>query len=127
MSEKIQEKRPSDLTESELDKIISDIVTFYDFTFFSERDVSEGVGLVFSLEQLAVTYGMVGDWLYKEPDKYNVADLMVDFTKVLDERATAQNIAMWEYIRPNLDYLPITITKEEHNTGGKKWQLKTQA
>lgn len=97
---------PQDLTVATLDKMIADIVAFYDFTFFGEREVGVDDGLGYSIEQLAVIYGLAGDWLYDSDENYNVADMMADFAARLDARAEEENNRAWIFnVRPNMPYL----------------------
>jgi len=107
MSEQIKDRKVSDLTNSELDKAINALITFYDFTFFGERDVSESTGLCFALEYQACALGLVGDWLYDNTDDYNSADLMFDLFEALDKRAAENprvNDVHWMYIKQNSPY-----------------------
>jgi hypothetical protein len=101
-------KRVDELTNSQLDKAVQDIIQFYDFTFFGERGVEEPLGLCFALEYQASSFGLVGDWLYEDVEKYNSADMMQEFTKKLNERAAVASEKtkyFWEnYIKPNLPY-----------------------
>lgn len=98
-------RRADELTNSELDKIATDLVTFYDFTFFGERGVTETQGFVFSLEQLAVTYGLVGDILYDNVENYDSAVMMHEFVGAIDKRATETEAKGWLTIREYLPYL----------------------
>lgn len=98
-------RKADELTNSELDKIAQDLVTFYDFTFFDERNVTEYQAFVFSLEQLAVSYGLVGDILYDDVEIYDSAVMMHEFVGAIDKRATEIEANGWRTIREHLPYL----------------------
>lgn len=105
MKPQSETRRADELTNSELDKIAQDLVTFYDFTFFGERDVTESQGFIFSLEQLAVSYGLVGDILYDDVENYDSAIMMHEFVEVIDKRAIQKGVKGWGNIRKHLPYM----------------------
>tara|TARA_B100000749_G_C18446588_1_gene474504 strand:+ start:2749 stop:3132 length:384 start_codon:yes stop_codon:yes gene_type:complete len=94
-------RRVDELTNSELDKIIRDLVSFYNFTFFGERGVTQNQGLVFSLEQLAVSYGLVGNLTKNDESPV----MMREFVGAIDKRATVINAKDWPIVREFLPFL----------------------
>lgn len=99
----MNKKLPTDLTKAELQKAVSDIVAFYDFTFFGERSISESDGLTFALEMQACSLGLVGDWLYE--DGYDSAEMMQDFVKAMNDTAGEMSCSHWPEIREHLPYM----------------------
>lgn len=105
---------PKDLPIEILDKIIADILEFHEFTFYYERDVNREDGLAYSIELLAVTHGLVGDWLHDSDENYNVAEMLSDLAKRLDERAQKQEIRTWKFsIKPYMPYLKQALTSNK--------------
>ena len=97
-------KRPSELTDCEIEHALHSFLQFYEIAFFSERGIDESQGITLALEQIACMLGLVGDWLYDDDD-YDSADLMYDFIALIDIKAKELNSKEWEAIKPNLPYL----------------------
>lgn len=90
-------KKVSDLSNSELTKAINDLIVFYNFTFFAERDVDISIGLTYAIEFLACSLGLVCD----ESDS---SALMEDLIATLDRHATQNNNSTWSLMRKYLPY-----------------------
>jgi hypothetical protein len=79
-------KHPSDLTAEEIKKSVLDLIEYYDFSFFYERDTDVGLGLTYGLEMQAISLGLVGQHLYETPT-YSTPEMMEEFVMLLDSCA----------------------------------------
>ncbi|MBD0788165.1 hypothetical protein HUO09_17560 [Vibrio sp. Y2-5] len=87
------------LTEQQLRLVALKLVAFFEFTFFSEREVTEMEGLVFVLEYIVVDLGLIDlDKLVDSPT------LMSDFVKRLNEVALKENVNGWDKVKAHLPY-----------------------
>ena len=100
------------VTNSELDKTISALIRFWDYTFFGERNIGKGHAndegdiMVFIMEFIACSLNLVDVYSDEEPERngefYNpVQEIVV----ALDNRAKEKGVSQWQYIRPHLPYL----------------------
>lgn len=92
-----------DLSKEQLLKTARDLVQFTDFTFFEERNVSAGTGLVFAMEMQAVQLGLVGDELYAGGD-YDSATMMDEFANAINKAATEASVHGWDSVAKELPY-----------------------
>lgn len=99
----VSNKTTDQLTIQEVDKAVSDLVKFYNFTFFGERGVEESVGLTFALEQLACSLGLVES--LDENGDYDSADMMTGLVNTMDRSPSAKHHPQWPSIRSSLPYL----------------------
>jgi len=95
-------KKVTDLNQQEIDKAITDLIQFYKFSFFDERNVDVQTGLIFALEQQVCSMGLVGEWLYSS--EHNSADLLTNFVEALDARAMSTKKSEWQAFRAYLPY-----------------------
>lgn len=100
-----------DLPESVLLAAAKNLVQFYEFTFFGERNVTEGTGLTFALEMQACQLGLVGDWIYGFCDDYDPATMMQNLVNALDQVAKKFNLNGWEQVSQHIKEL--TSQQEE--------------
>lgn len=94
-------RRADELTNSELDKIVSDLITFYNYTFFGERGVTQNQGLVLALEQLAVSYGLVGNVTNSDDSPA----MMREFVGAINKRATETKAKGWPTVQEFLPFM----------------------
>lgn len=98
-------KKPINLTPAEIEKSVHDLISFYDFSFF-ERGVSASLGLTFAVEQLAVSLGLVGEWLYV--GDYDTADMLHELVAMMDAKARELQLNQWVPVFEHLPYAPET-------------------
>lgn len=91
--------RIEDLSQATLLKAAKDLVQFYDFTFFGERNVSESTGLVFAMEMQVCQLGLVHD-----DDDIDTATLMNAYADALHTAAQAARLPGWERLVTSLPY-----------------------
>lgn len=90
------------LTQEQLVKAANDLVKFFDVTFFEERSVTIGLGLVFAMEMQAVQLGLFdsdGDELTQDS-----ASLMDDFANAINECGKKASVPGWENLSKYLPY-----------------------
>lgn len=100
----LEQRKPQDLTPDEIGKAVADLIGFYNFSCFAERDVDTTTGLTFATEQLAVSLGLVVDW----QDGYDSAEMMIDFCTLMDRHAVNHECVgvrnSWSQLRADLPY-----------------------
>lgn len=107
MSETNQYRLPSNLTGAELKTAVTNLIEFYDFSFFSERDISVSHGLTYGVEMLAVSMGLVGEHLNENSD-YSTPEMIEDFVIRMDQWVTNSSEhsiqSAWKKFRGSLPY-----------------------
>lgn len=93
-------RQVDEITNSELDKALDTLTTFWHYTFFGERGVDESTAMVYALEFLACSLGLVS--LDEEGDDGHV--LMENLVLALDTRAKTTGHKAWVGMAPNLPY-----------------------
>lgn len=85
------------LSKQVKEKAVRDLVSFNEFTLYSERDTDECTGLTFALEFLFCSLG-----LNESTD--DSADSMKDLVVALDETAKELEVDGWQTVRNELPF-----------------------
>lgn len=93
----------SSITDQDLLRVAHNIASFYEFTFFGERNITESAALVFIVEYQAVQLGIVGKSDEVEADEEVIS--LHAFVSRLDKIAKENKVSNWKYISVDLPYL----------------------
>lgn len=83
------------ITQEQARSVASLLCNFYEFTFFSERDVTEEEGLKYSLEFQYISMG-----LHTEGDKIDEVRFQ-EFVTLVDQAGKSE-FTYWQFIEPSL-------------------------
>lgn len=90
----------SDLTNDMLDNSISNLITFWNYSFFEERGVDSPIAMVYALELLACTLNLV---CLEELGEDGVT-LLESLVTALHNRAQETKASGWDALVPALPY-----------------------
>lgn len=113
-------KRASDLTNEDIAKASSYLVEFYKFSVFDGRDVDLTLALTLAVEQLAISLGLVGEWLYQD-SSYTSVEMIQEFILAMDQYVMKPSNEMtlrdsllkssWSCFRGSLPYSRQLVTR----------------
>lgn len=92
------------LTNEQLASSVESLVLFYNFTFFSERDVSVSDGLCYAVEMQVCTLGLVPKNWASLVD-YDSSNVMEDYVSALHTFAIENNVEGWQDFCGCLPYI----------------------
>ncbi|MGR5347415.1 hypothetical protein [Vibrio mediterranei] len=96
-------KKPTDLTEQEIEKAAHNLMTYYDFSVYADRNVSLELALTLALEYAASDLGLVNNGLYEQRD-YDSQVMMTELVARIHQFGK-EHIHNWHLITAELPYL----------------------